>query len=86
MEHLGDSLLEMMHLTDKVCEILLVFNLRVFEKVIIQSADKEQDLAPVHMGRVSHRLHAFLSLLILELLRNVQILLVESLHDVGFEK
>lgn len=76
----------MVHLSYEVAEVTLVFDLWVFEESIVQGSHQDKYLAPVDMAWIPDLLHALLALLILQLLRNIQVLLVETCHNIGLEE
>ena len=76
----------MVHLLDQVSEIVLMIDLWVFEESLIERPDEDQLLAPMDVHRVAHLLLASLTALGLCLMRSVQILLIQALHDVRLEE
>ena len=75
-----------MHLLHQVFEVERLLDLCAFKQCLVHGANENQHLAPVDMRWVSDLLHACSALLILELLGEVQILLVYSLHNVRLEE
>ena len=84
MEHFGNSLLEVVHRAHKIRKVLSVLG-GVLSQVIIHRSDEEQDLAPMNVGWIPNLLLTRLPCPVLLLPRNVGILLIQSLHDVGSE-
>ena len=85
VQHFRDSLLEVMHLLHKVSEILRLLDLSGLKQWVIHGANQDEGLAPVDMRWVADLLQAGAALLVFELLREVEVLLVDSLHDVWLE-
>ena len=86
VKNLRNALLEVMHLLHQVSEVERLLDLCAFKQCLVHGANENQHLAPVDMRWVSDLLHACSALLILELLGEVQILLVYSLHNVRLEE
>ena len=85
VQHFRDSLLEMMHLLHKVSEILRLLDLSGLEQRVIHGANQDEGLAPVYMRRVTDLLQTGATLLVFELLWEVKVLFVDSLHNVWLE-
>lgn len=75
-----------MHLLHQVFEVERLLDLSAFKQCPVHSANEDQHLAPVDMRWVSDLLHACSALLILELLGEIKILIIYSLHNVRLEK
>ena len=84
MENFGNPLLEVVHRAHEIRKVLSVLG-GVLSQVLIHRSNEEQDLAPVNMSWIPNLLLTCLSCPVLLLPRNVGVLLVQPLHDVGSE-
>ena len=75
-----------MDLFDEINEVLLVLDLWILQQSFIEWPHEQQKLAPVDVRWVSDLSETRPSCIVLLLLRDVQFLIVESLHDVGLEQ
>ena len=84
MEYFGNPLLEVVHCAHESRKVLSVLG-GVLSQVLIHRSNKEQDLAPVNVSWVANLLLTRLPCPVLLLPRNVGVLLIQPLHDVGSE-
>jgi len=75
-----------MDLFDEIDEVLLVLDLWVLQQGLIESPHEKQKLAPVDVRWIPDLCETRSSCIVLLLLRDVQFLIVETLHNVGLEQ